>query len=460
MDPWYRGFKGRIEKISTTVEGRTYSTTGVIKFVNETTLLITELPIHCWTKDYLDFLMSLRIECIRDINHDNINVQVEEKNTENVTQESMEKKFNLITTVGTTNMHLFDRDGINIRKYKTPEEILEEFFGLRLECYEKRKKAQLDSLDLDLWKITNKVRFILGVGRGDITVIDRETDDLVLELYRKGFAPFSKSSESPEGGKRVLASDYEYLLSIPISSMVREKLHELYAEKAELEEKIKEVRRSEPRLLWMKDLDALEAELDRLDDLKHAEIERLETLRNRKKPTKKATANDGEAGVCKPVKSKPATQKKGKPNTKASVIEIVHDETPQLDARPANNVVDSSSAHTEVLQKGDTCSNKGASKTGAEWGRKPTAAKTAPKPASRGTVATRKRTVSAAAAHGKINDAEAEKEMLAEDNIPRAAVVASPEKKVRRTRGRDATIAVAEPAARLKRGNKKKAQRA
>ncbi|PNT68326.1 DNA topoisomerase 2-like [Brachypodium distachyon] len=365
MDPWYRGFKGRIEKISTTVEGSTYSTTGVIKVVDETTLVITELPIHCWTKDYRCFIKSLsknrknktnefRIKLIKDKCCDDMNLQLklilEEKNMEKVTEESLEKKLNLITTVGTTNMHLFDRNGINIRKYKTPEEILEEFFGLRLEYYEKRKKAQLDSLDLDLWKITNKVRFILSVGRGDITVLDREAYDLVLELYRKGFSPFPTSSESPEGGKRVLASDYEYLLSIPIGSMAREKLHELYAEKTELEEKIKEVRRSKPRLLWIKDLDALEVELDRFDDLKRAEIERLESLRNRKKPTKKTTANDGEAGVCKPVKSKPAAQKKGKTNTKATVIEIVHDEVPLLEARPANNVVDSSSAHTEGLQ--------------------------------------------------------------------------------------------------------------
>jgi hypothetical protein len=37
-------------------------------------------------------------------------------------QEGLEQKLNLTTTVGTTNMHLFDRTGLTIRKYKTPEE--------------------------------------------------------------------------------------------------------------------------------------------------------------------------------------------------------------------------------------------------------------------------------------------------------------------------------------------------
>lgn len=77
-------------------------------------------------------------------------------------QEGLEKKFKLTTTIGTTNMHLFDSNG-KIRKYDTPEDskynytnyvvvlhfsvshwnyvfpVLKEFFGLRLEFYEKRK---------------------------------------------------------------------------------------------------------------------------------------------------------------------------------------------------------------------------------------------------------------------------------------------------------------------------------
>lgn len=51
MDPWYKGFKGRIEKISKTDDGSTYTTTGVIEVVDETRLHITELPINCWTSD-------------------------------------------------------------------------------------------------------------------------------------------------------------------------------------------------------------------------------------------------------------------------------------------------------------------------------------------------------------------------------------------------------------------------
>ncbi|XP_028051326.1 uncharacterized protein LOC114255975 [Camellia sinensis] len=42
-------------------------------------------------------------------------------------QEGLLKKFKLTTTISTSNMHLFDPKGV-IKKYETPEQILEEFF--------------------------------------------------------------------------------------------------------------------------------------------------------------------------------------------------------------------------------------------------------------------------------------------------------------------------------------------
>lgn len=47
---------------------------------------------------------------------------LDQKNTEIAEKKVLEKKFKLITTVGTTNMYLFDKTGLNIRKYETPEE--------------------------------------------------------------------------------------------------------------------------------------------------------------------------------------------------------------------------------------------------------------------------------------------------------------------------------------------------
>jgi DNA topoisomerase-2 len=91
-----------------------------------------------------------------------------EQNMNIAKEEGLVKKFKLTTTIGTSNMHLFDSDG-KIRKYDTPEQskcsssyfcyktffvvilslnvyncqnisaVLDDFYKLRLEFYFKRK---------------------------------------------------------------------------------------------------------------------------------------------------------------------------------------------------------------------------------------------------------------------------------------------------------------------------------
>jgi DNA topoisomerase-2 len=48
MIPWWRGFKGEIKPTAK----YKYDVFGVVKKLNDTTVEITELPIHKWTQSY------------------------------------------------------------------------------------------------------------------------------------------------------------------------------------------------------------------------------------------------------------------------------------------------------------------------------------------------------------------------------------------------------------------------
>lgn len=131
-------------------------------------------------------------------------------------------------------------------------------------------------------KLDNKVKFILGVVNGEIIVNNRKRAELFLELQQKGFTPFpkkiktieavvagaSEDSEETEdnsenaGSREVKASDYEYLLSMAIGTLTREKVQELCAERDKMLVEVEGLKSSTAKDLWLKDLEALEHELD------------------------------------------------------------------------------------------------------------------------------------------------------------------------------------------------------
>ncbi|XP_062115411.1 DNA topoisomerase 2 [Humulus lupulus] len=333
MAPWYRGFKGTIEKSS---KDASYNNSGIIEEINETTIRITELPVRRWTQDYKEFLESITrgndkakdpfidgFTQHSDHSTVDILVQLPEENLMAAKQDGLLKKFKLTTALNTSNMHLFDENGL-IKKYDTPEQILEEFFHIRLRLYEKRKKVLLDNLELDLLKLENKVRFILGVVKGEIVVSNRKRADLFVELQQKGFTPFPKKTKAVEpevagaidetednndddaeaAATEVRIGDYEYLLSMAIGTLTLEKVQGLLSEQDKLNNQVDELRKATPKSLWAKDLDNLENEL--------TELEKSDALAEELKKKAKGQIKKGAA----PVKVSRQAPKAPRKNTK------------------------------------------------------------------------------------------------------------------------------------------------
>jgi DNA topoisomerase II len=145
MQPWFRGFSGEVALLGPD----RYKFSGIIKEVNEKEVEITELPIRMWTQDFKDKLEEIIkaekvpsfIKDYKDYNtHTKVHfvIQMDDKHMKNAISEGLEEKFKLSRTLTTTNMVAFDSEG-RITKYQTVEDILKEFFRIRLKFYEKRK---------------------------------------------------------------------------------------------------------------------------------------------------------------------------------------------------------------------------------------------------------------------------------------------------------------------------------
>ncbi|KAG0580579.1 hypothetical protein KC19_4G184100 [Ceratodon purpureus] len=355
MHPWYKHFKGTIECSATKDSGLTYTLTGTIDQIDETTIKISELPVRKWTQDYKEFLDVMMTPSdknkepfIKDFREHNTDTKVHfelvlsEENMAIALAEGLVKKFKLTTTISTSNMHLFDAKGL-IKKYDTPEQILEEFYHIRLELYVKRKAVQLQNLQYELLKVDNKVRFILGVVKGEIIVNNRKRADLLSELQMKGFTPFpkkAKSSDPPVVGadaitedteedekvKGIKVADYEYLLSMPIGSLTFERVEQLRAERDKMEDDVEELKKATPKQLWEKDLDEFLVKLDaqeaqeEIDAAYEAKHSAKEGNQNSKRPAPRKPAAP-KAKKAEPVdedfaEAVPAPRKQAAPKAK------------------------------------------------------------------------------------------------------------------------------------------------
>ncbi|KAF5822370.1 putative DNA topoisomerase (ATP-hydrolyzing) [Helianthus annuus] len=312
MDPWYKWFKGTIQK--TTSKDTGYTTVGVFEENEDNNSLnITELPIRRWTQEYKEFLEAASLSgkdkepFIEEYNahNDDTTVHFEVVMTANqmnkAKEEGLLKKFKLTTTLSTSNMHLFDANGV-IKKYDTPEQILEDFFHLRLDYYEKRKNALLHELGKASLQLENKVRFIREVVEGTLVVSNRKKADLCAELKVKGYTPLPKeavleasiagavdhvegSEETEEGSeeetaemaveeqkpsagtasKTIPGTEYDYLLSMAIGTLTYEKMQQLWHERDTKKAEFDELTNTPSKSLWLRDLDSLNNQLDEQD---------------------------------------------------------------------------------------------------------------------------------------------------------------------------------------------------
>lgn len=275
--PYYEGFKGTVEKI----DDAKYQITGCYAVVADDKITITELPIGTWTMPYLTFLEDLAdpaavdkagkkiTPAIKDI----LNLSTETIVHIDVTfpkgalaklirgddDSALLKLLKLTTTVSTTNMHLFTAE-LKLKKYATVDDIITDYYEVRLDAYVRRKKYLMDIMQHELKVMTNKARYITEILE-DVIDLRRKTAKQVYQMLReREFDPIIGGAAADDD---VVAEEnetaaYKYLTKMPMDSVSAENVAAILREKAELERRFAELCATTEKQMWLSELDVFE----------------------------------------------------------------------------------------------------------------------------------------------------------------------------------------------------------
>ena len=274
MDPWWQGFEGMIYKI----DEFNYEIFGTWS-VNDNKVTITELPVGEWTSNYKEFLEKMLEDTPvktksddkkpkKQPKKDNNFIGYKDSNTESKvnfeltfedgylsTVKDIEKLLHLNKKYSITNMHLYGPEG-HIKRYHTVEEIMNDYYSVRLKLYKARKEYQLAILEYQLKIISFKVKFILMVVQKEIEINNKKKQEIEETLEKNKFPKFGKNKNDTK-------LTYDYLLTMPIYNLSYEKIEELKKQQEDknLEYKVLEI--LTPEDIWTKELDILEEEYNK-----------------------------------------------------------------------------------------------------------------------------------------------------------------------------------------------------
>lgn len=256
MIPYYKGFKG------TNSNG---VSKGVYKRSGTTKIEVVELPVGYWTEDFKLFLESFIDKhpkvlkdydshytekdvrfvltfCSSSIVDDMLIYDAEKGLTK------FDVLFKMTTTrpLNTSNMHLYTADG-NIKKYETPEDILREYYTVRLDLYTRRKLFKIEKLSKDLDFVNARIKFIQDIIDGSLKIMNVPKQKMIDYLNSNSF-PLHEAS-------------YDYLIRMPIHNLTREKKEELQNECQNKKDMLAFIENQSEQDCWVHELDLLEKKL-------------------------------------------------------------------------------------------------------------------------------------------------------------------------------------------------------
>jgi DNA topoisomerase II len=245
LTPYFKGFTGNIVRDE---EAENWKIYGTFKKTTQTTILVTEVPVgydlEKW-KEILDKLEDNKvIQSYNDKSEDN-KFETEIRVTREFMAQDDERileKLKLIRKVS-ENFTCIDENN-RIREFNSLQEIFDAYVTIRLDYYNKRKEYLINKLEKELNLLSNKVKFIYFVIKGEIVLNNKPKIEIENQCEKKKLDKIDDK--------------YDYLLNMNLWSLTKEKLAELRQKLDEKNIELKSIVEITINEMWKKDLKELE----------------------------------------------------------------------------------------------------------------------------------------------------------------------------------------------------------
>ena len=264
--PYYEGFTGVTEKVSDTK----FVFKGKYETLDTDKIRVTELPVGYWTEDFKIVLNDLQndkdkegkkiVPIIKDVFENYTDTTVEfvitfskGKLDELVSSKGdygcngLEKLLKLYSTSSTTNMNMFNSED-KLKKYDNVEEIIDDYFDIRLEYYDDRKEFMIDVLEKEIMILSNKVKYIQEVLDGTIDLRKKKKQEIVDMLKYKDYDIIDNDEY------------FEYLVKMSMDAVSEENIEKILKEHQYKNDELIRIKSTSIEEMWLTELEILEHE--------------------------------------------------------------------------------------------------------------------------------------------------------------------------------------------------------
>ena len=251
LAPWIEEFKGTFTR--DLENPKTWKIKGQHQIINTTTVKITAIPPNYTYERYEEILNLLMEKGVITSYDDNSSETIEyilkfrrSVLTNLVSSEGKLERALRLNTQETENLTTIDENG-ELKIFDKAEDIVKHFVGVRLEWYQTRKDYLIDKTEKQLSLVTNKARFIKDIIDGKLKINNVPKKTIILYLETADYDEVHGS--------------YDYLLSMAIHSLTKERYEKLLLEKEGCIIALKTLKETYPKERYLTDLKKLKASI-------------------------------------------------------------------------------------------------------------------------------------------------------------------------------------------------------